>query len=127
MSEAEVRMRARSKILVPTPLKDVEAALKDVVDAELGVNVVDLGLLYGLEYGPDNALRITMTLTSAACALTKEIEEQVGEALKGVVDEWHLTWVWTPPWGPDRITECGREQMRAWTFNPLPYNTTNLP
>ncbi|WP_430297703.1 metal-sulfur cluster assembly factor [Sinomonas sp. B1-1] len=117
-------MRAPSEILVPRPLKDVEVALKDVVDAELGVNIVDLGLLYGLEYGPDNALRITMTLTSPACALTEEIEEQVGRALKGVVDEWHLAWVWTPRWGPDRITEDGREQMRAWTPCSTPPRTS---
>jgi metal-sulfur cluster biosynthetic enzyme len=95
------------------PLEDVTAALKDVVDPELGVNVVDLGLLYGLEYGQDNALTIKMTLTSAACALTEVIAAQVAKVLNGVVDDWRLNWVWMPPWGPDRITEDGREQMRA--------------
>jgi metal-sulfur cluster biosynthetic enzyme len=95
------------------PLEDVKAALKDVVDPELGVNVVDLGLLYGLEYGQDNALLIKMTLTSAACALTEVIAAQVAKVLNGVVDDWRLNWVWMPPWGPDRITEDGRDQMRA--------------
>lgn len=98
------------------PLEDVKAALKDVVDPELGVNVVDLGLLYGLEYGQDNALLIKMTLTSAACALTEVIAAQVANALNGVVEEWRLNWVWMPPWGPDRITEDGRDQMRALRF-----------
>lgn len=101
---------------VPTPLEDVEEALKEVIDPELGVNVVDLGLVYGLECGENNALLINMTLTSAACPLTGVIEEQVGRALNGVVDEWRLNWVWMPPWGPDRITDDGRDQMRALGF-----------
>lgn len=100
----------------PPPLEDVRDALKDVIDPELGVNVIDLGLLYGLEYGQDNALLINMTLTSAACPLTEMIEEQVGKALNGVVDEWRLSWVWMPPWGPDRITDDGRDQMRGLGF-----------
>ncbi|WP_373886451.1 metal-sulfur cluster assembly factor [Sinomonas sp. ASV322] len=100
-----------------TSLEDVEERLKDVIDPELGVNVVDLGLVYGLEYGEDGALLISMTLTTAACPLTDILEEQVGQALDGVVDEWRLNWVWMPPWGPDRITEDGRDQMRALGFN----------
>ncbi|MBT2596892.1 metal-sulfur cluster assembly factor [Arthrobacter sp. ISL-72] len=99
-------------------LEDVEEALKDVIDPELGVNVIDLGLLYALEYGQDNTLLIKMTLTSAACLLTEVIEEQVGNALNGVVDQWRVNWVWMPPWGPDRITDNGREQMRAVGFCP---------
>ena len=91
-----------------TGLEDVEEALKDVIDPELGVNIVDLGLLYGLKYSDDDgALLIDMTLTTAACPLTDVIEEQVGKALDGVVDEWRLNWVWMPPWGPERITEDG--------------------
>jgi metal-sulfur cluster biosynthetic enzyme len=101
----------------PTSLEDVEERLKDVIDPELGVNVVDLGLVYGLEYGEDGALLISMTLTTAACPLTDVLEEQVGKALDGVVDEWRLNWVWMPPWGPERITEDGRDQMRALGFN----------
>ena len=64
-----------------TALEDVEEALKDVIDPELGVNIVDLGLLYGLKYADDGALLIDMTLTTAACPLTDVIEEQVGQAL----------------------------------------------
>lgn len=96
------------------PLEDVEEALKEVFDPELGANVVDLGLLYSLEYGEGSAVVITMTLTSAACPLAEVIEEQVGRAMNGVVQEWRLDWVWMPPWGPDRITEEGREQMRTF-------------
>jgi metal-sulfur cluster biosynthetic enzyme len=101
----------------PTSLEDIEERLKDVIDPELGVNVVDLGLVYGLEYGEDGALLISMTLTTAACPLTDILEEQVGNVLDGVVDEWRLNWVWMPPWGPERITEDGRDQMRALGFN----------
>jgi metal-sulfur cluster biosynthetic enzyme len=100
-----------------TSLEDVEEALKDVIDPELGVNVVDLGLLYGLRYADDGALLIDMTLTTAACPLTDVIEEQTGQALDGVVDEWRLNWVWMPPWGPEKITDDGRDQMRALGFN----------
>jgi len=100
-----------------TSLEDVEEALKDVIDPELGVNVVDLGLLYGLKYAEDGALLIDMTLTTAACPLTDVIEEQTGQALDGVVDEWRLNWVWMPPWGPEKITDDGRDQMRALGFN----------
>ncbi|WP_461162853.1 metal-sulfur cluster assembly factor, partial [Sinomonas notoginsengisoli] len=91
----------------PTSLEEVEECLKDVIDPELGVNVVDLGLVYGLEYGEDGALLISMTLTTAACPLTDILEEQVGKVLDGIVDEWRLNWVWMPPWGPERITEDG--------------------
>ena len=101
-----------------TALEDVEEALKDVIDPELGVNVVDLGLLYGLKYSDeDGALLIDMTLTTAACPLTDVLEEQVGQALDGVVDDWRLNWVWMPPWGPERITDDGREMMRALGFS----------
>ncbi|MFD1211371.1 metal-sulfur cluster assembly factor [Arthrobacter sp. GCM10027362] len=100
-----------------TSLEDVEEALKDVIDPELGVNVVDLGLLYGLKYAEDGALLIDMTLTTAACPLTDVIEEQTAKALDGVVDEWRLNWVWMPPWGPEKITDDGRDQMRALGFN----------
>ena len=100
-----------------TSLEDVEEALKDVIDPELGVNIVDLGLLYGLKYAEDGALLIDMTLTTAACPLTDVIEEQTAQALDGVVDDWLLNWVWMPPWGPEKITDDGRDQMRALGFN----------
>ena len=101
-----------------TSLEDVEEALKDVNDPELGVNVVDLGLLYGLKYSDeDGALLIDMTLTTAACPLTDVLEEQVGKSLDGIVDDWRLNWVWMPPWGPERITDDGKDQMRALGFN----------
>jgi len=102
-------------------LADVEEAMHDVVDPELGINVVDLGLLYGLglEQGESGTVAlIDMTLTSAACPLTDVIEDQTRTALvgAGLVNEIKLNWVWNPPWGPDKITDDGREQLRALGF-----------
>ncbi len=96
---------------------DVEEALRDVIDPELGINVVDLGLVYGVVIDANNHAVIDMTLTSAACPLTDVIEEQTSHVLEGIVDGFRITWVWMPPWGPERITEDGREQLRALGFN----------
>ena len=98
-------------------LEDLEEAMRDVVDPELGVNVVDLGLVYGLDVDESNVAIIDMTLTSAACPLTDVIEDQAGQSLDGVVDGFRINWVWMPPWGPEKITPDGREQMRALGFN----------
>ncbi|MEV7101157.1 metal-sulfur cluster assembly factor [Micrococcus luteus] len=92
------------------PTEDIREALKDVIDPELGVNVVDLGLLYGLHYADDGALLVDMTLTTAACPLTDEIEDQVSRAIGTMVDEWRLNWVWMPPWGPERIGAARRRR-----------------
>ncbi|HEX4811249.1 MAG TPA: metal-sulfur cluster assembly factor [Nonomuraea sp.] len=96
-------------------------ALKDVVDPELGINVVDLGLVYGLNLDPSDSGKpvatIDMTLTSAACPLTDVIEDQAHSALDGMVSDVKINWVWLPPWGPDKITDEGREQLRMLGFN----------
>ena len=96
---------------------DVEEAMRDVVDPELGINVVDLGLVYGIQ-AENGVATIDMTLTSAACPLTDVIEEQARGALvgPGLVDDIKINWVWMPPWGPDKITDEGREQLRALGF-----------
>jgi metal-sulfur cluster biosynthetic enzyme len=98
-------------------LDDIEEALKDVVDPELGINVVDLGLIYDLRLEDDDSLTIDMTLTSAACPLTDVIEDQTQTALEGLVDRWVINWVWMPPWGMEMITDDGRDQLRALGFN----------
>ena len=97
--------------------EDVLEALRDVVDPELGINVVDLGLVYGVTLDAERNASIDMTLTSAACPLTDVIEDQAREALDGVVPDFRINWVWLPPWGPESITEDGREQLRALGFN----------
>jgi metal-sulfur cluster biosynthetic enzyme len=97
--------------------EDVLEALRDVVDPELGINVVDLGLIYGVDVDAERIATIDMTLTSAACPLTDVIEDQAREALEGVVTDFRINWVWMPPWGPESITDDGREQLRALGFN----------
>ncbi|MFC0359586.1 MULTISPECIES: metal-sulfur cluster assembly factor [Kytococcus] len=96
--------------------EDVTEALRDVVDPELGINVVDLGLVYGVTVEETHAV-IDMTLTSPACPLTDVIEDQVAGVLEGLVSTHVINWVWMPPWGPDKITDDGREQLRALGFN----------
>ena len=96
---------------------DVYELLRDVVDPELGINVVDLGLVYDVAVDENNIATIDMTLTSAACPLTDVIEDQARAALDGHVSDFKLNWVWMPPWGPDKITDEGREMLRALGFN----------
>ncbi|WP_043535334.1 metal-sulfur cluster assembly factor [Actinomyces polynesiensis] len=96
---------------------DVAEALKDVIDPELGINIVDLGLLYGISIDADDNVQLDMTLTSAACPLTDVIERQTDMVLQGLAASVTVNWVWMPAWGPDRITPDGREQLRAIGFN----------
>lgn len=98
-------------------VEDVTEAMKDVVDPELGINVVDLGLVYDVHLDEHANAVLDMTLTSAACPLTDVITDQTESALEGLVGDVAINWVWMPPWGPDKITEDGREQLRALGFN----------
>jgi metal-sulfur cluster biosynthetic enzyme len=100
-----------------TSVDDVTEAMRDVVDPELGINVVDLGLVYDIGVDDTNVAIIDMTLTSAACPLTDVIEDQTRTALDGLVQDFRINWVWMPPWGPDKITDEGRDQLRALGFN----------
>lgn len=97
--------------------EEVEEALRDVIDPELGINIVDLGLVYGIIVDENDFVTIDMTLTSAGCPLTDLIENQVVMMLNGITSGASINWVWMPPWGPDRITDDGREQLRAIGFN----------
>ena len=102
-------------------IEDLEEAMRDVVDPELGINVVDLGLVYDIRVEEDNTAILDMTLTSAACPLTDVIEDQTRAALTagpggGLVGDFRINWVWMPPWGPEKITDDGREQLRALGF-----------
>jgi len=101
---------AESTELTPAELtteqEDVLEAMRDVVDPELGIDV-----------DAERIATIDMTLTSAACPLTDVIEDQAREALDGVVADFRINWVWMPPWGPENITDDGREQLRALGFN----------
>jgi metal-sulfur cluster biosynthetic enzyme len=102
--------------LEPAEYDQFIEALKEVIDPEIGINIVDLGLIYGLQRAEDGSLLINATLTSAGCPLTDVIEEQTAQALDGLTEAFRINWIWMPPWGPEKITEDGREQMRAIGF-----------
>jgi len=99
-----------------TKLDDVTEAMKDVIDPELGINVVDLGLIYDMRVDDNEIATLDMTLTSAACPLQDVIEDQTRSVLKDLVKEVKINWVWLPPWGPNCISDDGREQLRAIVF-----------
>lgn len=96
----------------------VREALLDVIDPDLGVNIVDLGFVRHVEVRDGTAV-ITMTLTSAACPLTSIMEDQIRAELAGLSDltGFRIDWVWLPPWRPADITESGRDQLRAIGFS----------
>ncbi|MEJ7651582.1 MAG: metal-sulfur cluster assembly factor [Nakamurella sp.] len=100
-------------------IEDVLEALRDVVDPELGINIVDLGLIYDVIVDDANVATLDMTLTSAACPLTDMIEDQVRASLtgEGLVEDFRINWVWMPPWDLTRITDDGRDQLRALGFS----------
>jgi metal-sulfur cluster biosynthetic enzyme len=105
---------------VPPPaatVEDLMEALRDVVDPELGVSVVDLGLVYGLVRDDDGHVTIDMTLTTPMCPLTGQIEDDARYVLSSLASGVTINWVWLPPWTMDNITEDGREQLRALGYN----------
>jgi len=96
----------------------IEEALHDVIDPELGVNIVDLGLVYDIRVDENNYVNIDMTLTTPACPLNDILEEDVATVLKQMPITGHrVNWVWQPLWSPDRITEEGRAQLQMIGFN----------
>ncbi|MBB1483540.1 metal-sulfur cluster assembly factor [Tessaracoccus sp. MC1865] len=96
---------------------EVLEAMKDVVDPELMVNVVDLGLVYGAQVDDEANVTIDMTLTSPTCPLTDKIEYDTKYVLDGLANSVAINWVWLPPWTLEMITEDGREQLRAIGYN----------
>ena len=96
---------------------DIVEAMKDVVDPELMVNVVDLGLLYGVQIDDEGNVTLDMTLTSPTCPLTDKIEYDTKYVLDNLANSVTVNWVWLPPWGLEMITDDGREQLRALGFN----------
>jgi len=92
--------------------QDVFNALKGVIDPELGINVVDLGLVYGVEIN-EEVVRVEMTLTSPGCPLAGLIDQMVKSTvgkLEGV-ERVELELVWDPPWIPAMMSEEVREEF----------------
>ena len=116
--------RPPADLVAPVPAAEpsgdaaiVRDALAEVIDPDLGVNIVDLGFVRGVVLDGRTAV-ITMTLTSAACPLTGVLEAQsrAGLVPLGCVDDFRVDWQWMPAWRPADITDSGREQLRAIGF-----------
>lgn len=97
----------------------VTEALRNVIDPEIGVNIVDLGMLYDVRVDDDGLIEVDMTLTSQACPLGEVLRDQVYQAIQaiGLPAAVCVNWVWKPAWGPERITDEGKEQLRALGFH----------
>ena len=90
---------------MPT-VEDVETALTNVIDPELGLDFVELGLIYGIEVD-GGAVHVTFTLTSPGCPIGPQVSEQIEEFVGEIdgVDSVESTMVFTPPWTPERMSE----------------------
>lgn len=91
--------------------QDVRGVLHNVIDPEVGLNIVDLGLIYGVEISADK-LRIDLTMTTPACPMSEMILDNARQALASLVPEdteIELNLVWEPPWDASRMSEYARE------------------
>ncbi len=93
----------------------VWSALAEIEDPEMPVNLVDLGLIYGLEVG-EGTVRLRLTFTAMGCPASEMIVGDIRERLLSEpgVDEVVIDVVWDPPWSSTRLTPQGRENLRAW-------------
>ena len=90
--------------------------LKDVYDPELGINIVDLGLVYDAIISEENDVQVVMTLTSMGCPLGPVIFDEVQRALGGLmgIGSVDVKIVWSPPWSPDMMSEDARDELGIW-------------
>ena len=97
----------------------VTEALRDVIDPEIGINIVDLGLLYGVRIDHDDVIQVDLTLTSPGCPDADFLRDHVYRVLGnlGLDSPLCVNWVWKPAWGPQHITPDGRDQLRALGFH----------
>jgi len=94
--------------------EQVLAELKTIIDPEININIVDLGLIYDVEIKQSSGLvEITMTLTTPGCPLSFVFEEWIPEAVKKIkgVKDVKINLVWEPPWDPDKISDDVKEEM----------------
>lgn len=101
---------------VPFTKDDVLAGLKNVYDPEIGINIVDLGLVYDADIADQGDVLVTMTLTSMGCPLGPVIVQEVNNALKDLpeIGSTDVKIVWTPPWSPDLMTEGAKDELGIW-------------
>ncbi|MGC4191238.1 MAG: metal-sulfur cluster assembly factor [Thermomicrobiales bacterium] len=95
---------------------DVYAGLKNVYDPEIGINIVDLGLVYDADIQESGDVMIIMTLTSLGCPLGPVIVQEVNNALKDLpgIGASDVKLVWSPPWSPDMMTEDAKDELGIW-------------
>ncbi len=117
MSEENALPGQEVKLTAMPTVDDVIEAMKDVIDHELMVNVVDLGLVYGVNADGEGNVAIDMKLASPTCPFTDRLEYDTQTVLEGIVKSVTINWVWLPPWGLERITDDGRAQLQAIGFN----------
>jgi FeS assembly SUF system protein len=103
-----------------TPPKVTEdaviAAISEVYDPEIPVNIYELGLIYAIDISDDSKVKLEMTLTAPACPSAQELPEQVREAVLSVpgVKEAEVEVVWDPPWDFSRMSEEARLQLNMY-------------
>jgi metal-sulfur cluster biosynthetic enzyme len=98
--------------MVPSE-NEILQALRAVSDPEVGVNIVDLGLIYSIEPAGDR-VRIAMTMTTPACPMHSYLAEQVREAILCQFEDVtgvEVNLVWDPPWSPQMISERGQREL----------------
>lgn len=106
------------KTLMPTE-EEVRASLCNVIDPEVGMNIVDLGLVYVVEIA-GNTLRVDITMTTQACPMTDMILSDASLALESLAPDdvrIELNLVWEPPWTPAMMTKCARHHF-GWDESP---------
>jgi metal-sulfur cluster biosynthetic enzyme len=102
--------------LVPSQ-EDIVEALREVIDPELGVNVVDLGMVADILIDDEANVVVDMVPTSPTCPMTDRLEYSAELATEGMVNSLTVNWLWLEVWSPARLTEDGREQLRAFGLN----------
>ena len=92
---------------------EVLAALKAVIDPEVGVNIADLGLVYGVAID-GGTVKVTMTMTTAACPVTEYMKTQARAAVLGALPEINdvqVDMVWDPPWKPTMMSDAAKRKL----------------
>ena len=90
--------------------ENMMGALENVIDPELGIDIVNMGLIYDVELSEDGLCTVTMTLTSMGCPLAGHIESDVRRALSDIpeIKEINVNIVWSPAWGKDNMTRYAK-------------------
>ena len=91
----------------------VREQLRQVIDPELGVNIVDLGLVYDIEVGADGLVMIGMTLTTPGCPLGGFLDDEIRACLTGLpqIRDVQVELVWEPEWAPEAMSDAAKEQL----------------